>query len=220
MAGDPATPPGSPRARGFRRLTGLDRSGPRPRQTRRGEPLRPLTIPNLVGYLRLLAIPPYLIIALGSGDGRDAVAILLYLWITLGDFIDGFLARATGQYSRLGALMDPVIDRLSVLSGIVVCWHFELLPRWGLAIVAAREISVLALSELAIRRGIEIEINWVGRIGAFLVFGGLFWTQVIDSPLTTTIFVAGLVTGLLATLLYVRSGRARAEAPERARPAR
>lgn len=209
MPGDSPTPPGSPRARGFRRLSGLDRSGPRPRQTRRGEPLRPLTIPNFVGYLRLLAIPPYLIIALGSGDGRDATAALLYLWITMGDFIDGFLARATGQYSRLGALMDPVIDRLSVISGIVVCWHFELLPRWGLAIVAAREVSVLALSEIAIRRGIEIEINWVGRIGALLVFGGLFWAQVIDSPIITIMFVAGLIAGLLATLIYVRTGRRR-----------
>jgi cardiolipin synthase len=212
VAGDSPTPPESPRARGFRRLSGLDRSGPRPRQTRRGEPLRPLTIPNLVGYLRLLAIPPYLIIALGSGDGRDAAAALLYLWITMGDFIDGFLARATGQYSRLGALMDPVIDRLSVISGIVVCWHFELLPRWGLAIVAAREVSILALSEIAIRRGIEIEINWVGRIGALLVFGGLFWAQVIDSPITTVMFVAGLVAGLLATLIYVRTGRRRGPA--------
>ncbi len=139
-----------------------------------------MTIPNLVGYLRLAAIPPYLVIALGSGDGRTAPAALLYLWITLGDFLDGFLARATGQYSRMGALLDPVIDRLSVLSGILVCWNFELLPRWGLAIVALREVSVLVLSEVALRRGLEIEINWVGRIGALLVFGGLFWAQVID----------------------------------------
>jgi cardiolipin synthase len=200
----------APRARGFRRLSGLDRSGPRPRQTRRGEPLRPFTIPNLVGYLRLAALPPYLIIALGSGDGRAAPAALLYFWITFGDFIDGLLARATGQYSRMGALLDPVIDRLSVLAGIIVCWNFELLPRWGLAIVAVREVAVLFLSELALRRGLEIEINWVGRIGALLVFGGLFWTQVIDSPITYVMFFGGLLTGLLATLVYVRAGRATA----------
>ncbi len=214
MPDEPATPPPATRARGFRRLSGLDRSGPRPRQTRRGEPLRPFTIPNVVGYLRLLAIPPYLVIALGSGDGRSAPAALLYLWITLGDFIDGFLARATGQYSRLGALLDPVIDRLSVLSGIVVCWHFELLPRWGLAIVAAREVAVLCLSEVAIRRGVEIEINWVGRIGALLVFGGLFWTQVIDSWITYAMFFAGLIAGLLATLIYVRTSRTGSGTPE------
>ena len=200
--------PPTKRARGFRRLSGLDRSGPRPDQTRRGEPLRPWTIPNLVGYLRLAAIPPYLIIALGSGDGRTAPAALLYLWITLGDFLDGFLARATGQYSRMGALLDPIIDRLSVLAGIVVCWNFELLPRWGLAIVAAREIAVLLLSEAALRRGLEIEINWMGRIGALLVFGGLFWTQVIDSWITDAMFFAGLAAGVLATVIYVRTGRA------------
>jgi cardiolipin synthase len=204
--------PETKRARGFRRLSGLDRSGPRPDQTRRGEPLRPWTIPNLVGYLRLAAIPPYLIIALGSGDGRTAPAALLYLWITLGDFLDGFLARATGQYSRMGALLDPIIDRLSVLAGIVVCWNFELLPRWGLAIVAAREIAVLLLSEAALRRGLEIEINWMGRIGALLVFGGLFWTQVIDSWITYAMFFAGLAAGVLATVIYVRTGRASARA--------
>ncbi len=164
-----------------------------------------------MGYLRLAAIPPYLIIALGSGDGRTAPAALLYLWITLGDYLDGFLARATGQYSRMGALLDPIIDRLSVLAGIVVCWHFELLPRWGLAIVALRELSVLLLSEAALRRGLEIEINWVGRIGALLVFGGLFWTQVIDSWITDALFFAGLATGVLATVIYIRTGRATAK---------
>jgi cardiolipin synthase len=202
----------APPARGFRRLSGLDRSGPRPRQTRRGEPLRPFTIPNLVGYLRLAAIPPYLVIALGSGDGRAAPAALLYLWITLGDYVDGFLARATGQYSRMGALLDPVIDRLSVLAGVVVCWHFDLLPRWGLAVVAAREIAVLALSEQALKRGLEIEINWLGRIGALLVFGGLFWTQVFDSWVTVALFYAGLATAIVATAIYVRAGRASARA--------
>jgi CDP-diacylglycerol--glycerol-3-phosphate 3-phosphatidyltransferase len=202
----------APRARGFRRLSGLDRSGPRPDQTRRGEPLRPFTIPNLVGYLRLASIPPYLVIALGSGDGRTAPAALLYLWITFGDFVDGFLARATGQYSRMGALLDPVVDRLSVLAGAAVCWHFELLPRWGLAIVAARELAVLALSEQALKRGLEIEINWLGRIGALLVFGGLFWTQVFDSWVTVALFYTGLATAIVATVLYVRAGRARARA--------
>src|SRR5215210_5309476 len=117
--------------RGFRRLAGLDRSGPVPASTRRGQPLHPWTIPNVVGYLRLASIPVFLVIAFSSADGRTPASALLYLWITFGDFIDGFLARATGQYSRLGALMDPVIDRLAALSGAVVCWHFELLPRWA-----------------------------------------------------------------------------------------
>ena len=123
-----------------RRLFGIDRSGPPPSATRTGRPAAPWTIPNLVGYLRLAAIPVFLVLAFDSDDGRDTAPALLYFAITLGDYLDGFLARATGQYSRMGALLDPVVDRLTVLAGAAVCWHFELLPRWALAVLAVREV--------------------------------------------------------------------------------
>ena len=198
--------PGDPselgRARGFRRLAGLDRSGPLPPSTRRGQPLHPWTLPNLIGYLRIAAIPVFLALALDSGDGRTPAAAVLYLWITFGDFIDGFLARATGQYSRLGALMDPVIDRLAALAGAVVCWHFELLPRWALAVLVVREVATVALARAALARGLDLEISWVGRLATFSVFAGLFWSMVIDSWLTVALFIAGLALGIYATALY------------------
>ena len=65
---------------------------------------------------------------------------MLFAVIGWADYADGIAARVTGQYSRLGALLDPIVDRLLVLSGVVVCWHFELLPRWALAVLAAREL--------------------------------------------------------------------------------
>ena len=190
-----------------RRLVGLDRSGPLPRQTRAGEPLRPFTLPNLVGYLRLASIPVFLYLALSSDDGRIAGATLLYLWITLGDFIDGFLARATGQYSRLGALLDPVVDRLSALAGVVVNWHFEFLPRWALVVLALREVATLALARLSLRRGVDLEISWVGRLATLFTFGGLFWSLVFESWVTVAIFLIGVALGVLATALYVQATR-------------
>jgi cardiolipin synthase len=196
--------------RGVRRLIGLDRSGPSPRQTRRGEPLRPLTLPNLVGYARLAAIPGFLYLALRSGDGRWAPATLLFVFITAGDYLDGFLARATGQYSRLGALLDPLIDRLAVIAGAVVAWKFDLVPRWAIAVAGAREMAMLILSEAALRRGIEIEVNWVGRIGVTLTFGGLGLALMFASWVPKAIFIAGVGLALAATLLYVRAGRAAA----------
>src|SRR5436309_9250341 len=159
-----------------RRLFGLDRSGPPPRQTRRGQPLHPLTLPNLVGYLRLVGIPVFLYLALDSDDGRTAAASAIYLAVAGGDYVDGFLARATGQYSRMGALMDPIIDRLTVLAGVVVCWHFELLPRWALGLLAIREIAVLVLAQIGLRRGMDPEINWIGRASVWLTMGGIFLT--------------------------------------------
>src|SRR5919106_2080522 len=175
-----------------RRLFGLDRSGPLPRETRKGAPLHPWTIPNLIGYLRLAAIPVFLALAFDSGDGRAVAPALIYLGITLGDYVDGFLARATGQYSRMGALLDPVVDRLTILSGAVVCWHFELLPRWALAILAAREVITLVLAQVALRRGQALEINWFGRIAVFPVMGAIFWAMVFPGVVWDVLLIAGL----------------------------
>ena len=80
----------------------------------------------------------------------------------------------------MGALLDPVVDRAAVLAGAAVCWHFELLPRWALRSLAVREVVTLVLARMALRRGIDLEINWIGRIGVFLVFGGIFWSMVVD----------------------------------------
>ena len=83
--------------------------------------------------MRLALIPVFLVARAGSDDGTDALPAILFAVIGWGDYADGIAARVTGQYSRLGALLDPVVDRLLVISGVVVCWHFELLPRWALA---------------------------------------------------------------------------------------
>jgi phosphatidylglycerophosphate synthase len=194
-----------PSPRSKRRLFGIDRSGPPPSVTRRGAPLRPWTIPNLVGYVRLAAIPVFCVLAFASEGGRDPAAALLYLAIAASDYLDGFLARATGQYSRMGALLDPVVDRLTVLAGAAVCWHFELLPRWALLALAAREVATLILAQLALRRGIDLEINWIGRIAVFLVFSCIFWAMVLDWWIIRAAFVAGVAVAVLATVVYVRA---------------
>jgi cardiolipin synthase (CMP-forming) len=200
-----------------RRLVGLDRSGPAPSETRAGAPLHPLTLPNVVGYLRLAAIPVFLVWALGSEDGRVTGATLLYLFITLGDLLDGFLARATGQYSRMGALLDPVVDRLAALAGVVVNWKFEFLPRWALVLLAIRELATLVLARMALRRGADLEISWVGRLATLFTFGGLFWSLVFDSWVTVAIFLIGVALGIIATVLYtVASRRVIAEQVRRA----
>jgi CDP-diacylglycerol--glycerol-3-phosphate 3-phosphatidyltransferase len=190
----------------FRRLFGLDRSGPAPRQTRPGQPLRPWTIPNLVGYIRLAALPVFLVIAFSSGDGREPAAAAIYLAVSAGDYLDGFLARATGQYSRMGALLDPTVDRLTILCGAAVCWHFELLPRWALAVLAAREVLTLVLAQVALRRGGEIEINWLGRIAVFPIMGAIFFAMVSTSVVWDVMLVAGVVLAILGTVSYVRAG--------------
>jgi CDP-diacylglycerol--glycerol-3-phosphate 3-phosphatidyltransferase len=189
----------------IRRLLGLDRTAPPPRQTRKGEPLHPLTLPNLVGFARLAAIPVFLYLAFESGDGRSAPAAILYAAIAGSDYLDGLLARVTGQYSRLGALLDPAVDRLTILAGAAVCWHFELLPRWALALLAVRELVTLALAQAGLRRGIDLEINWLGRWAVWPVMAAIFFAMLSESWVWDAMLVVGLALATFATVLYLRS---------------
>ena len=189
-----------------RRLFGLDRSGPKPRTTKRGEPLRPWTIPNAVGFVRLAALPVFLVFAYSSGDGRSVTAAVIFWLIAAGDYLDGFLARVTGQYSRMGALLDPLVDRLTILAGAVVCWSFDLLPRWALLVLAAREVAMLCLAQYGLRHGVDIEINWPGRMSVFPIMGAIFFAMLFAGWVPAARLVFGLVLALLATALYARTG--------------
>jgi CDP-diacylglycerol--glycerol-3-phosphate 3-phosphatidyltransferase len=196
----------------LRRLVGLDRSGPPPPQTLAGQPLRPWTLPNAIGFLRLALIPVFLVVALSSSDGVGALAATLFAVIGWGDYADGIAARVTGQYSRLGTLMDPITDRLLVICGVVVCWHFDLLPRWVLAVLVARELSMLALGRYGQTRGVELRINWPGRISVAPIMGAFFFAMAGLSALAQALLYVGVSLALVASVLYVRAGLAASRA--------
>jgi cardiolipin synthase len=189
-----------------RRLFGLDRSGPAPAQTRSDQPLNPWTIPNAIGFLRLVGIPVFLALALSSRQGHRAAATILFALIGWADYLDGFAARLTGQYSRLGALLDPIVDRLLVISGMIVAYDFSLLPRWAIVTVVARELFVLALSRYGLSRGVELEINWPGRLGVAPTIGAPFFAMANVHWLALIMLYVGLALALLATALYIRTG--------------
>jgi phosphatidylglycerophosphate synthase len=200
------------------RLFGLDRSGPPPPETQAGSPLRPWTIPNAIGFSRLALIPVFLIVALSSRDGTSALAATLFALIGWGDYADGIAARVTGQYSRLGALMDPVTDRLLIVSGVVVCWHFGLLPHWALAALTVRELLMLLLGEYALKRGVELRINWPGRLAVAPVMGSFFFAMAGLGTVGRVMLYTGLALALLAAALYMRAGLRALRSNERPEP--
>jgi CDP-diacylglycerol--glycerol-3-phosphate 3-phosphatidyltransferase len=192
----------------FRRLVGLDRSGPPPPETLRRQPLHPWTLPNAIGYVRLALVPVFLVVALSSDDGRDVTAFAIFAVIAWSDYLDGLAARLTGQYSRLGALLDPLTDRLLVVSGAIVCWEFELLPRWALAVLGARELFMLLLTQVALRKGVDLKLNMLGRWAVWPVMSALALALVpgVGDWLLELLLYLGLVMTLAATALYVQDG--------------
>jgi cardiolipin synthase len=189
-----------------RRLLGLDRSGPPPPETLSKQPLNPWTLPNAIGFVRLALIPVFLVLGLNSGDGRRALATVLFAVIAWSDYLDGMTARITGQFSRLGTLLDPLTDRLLVLSGAVVCWKYQLLPRWTLAVLGGRELFMLVLSQLALRKEMELKVNMLGRWAVWPVMSAIALSFMVETWVTDVLMYLGLAMTLAATAMYVQDG--------------
>jgi cardiolipin synthase len=191
----------------FRRLSGLDRSGPPPPATLPGAPWHVWTVPNGIGLVRLALIPLFLILGVSSKTGTDPFPAVLFAAIAWADYADGIAARVTGQYSRFGALLDPIVDRLLIISGGIVCWYHELLPRWALAVLVARELFTLAAGRYAMRRGVDLKINWWGRLAVTPVMAALFAGLVGWHETGAVLITIGVVMALVATVEDLRSAR-------------
>lgn len=191
----------------LRRFSGLDRSGPPPPATLAGAPLNPWTIPNAIGFVRALGIPLFLYLAFSSDDGTDFTPALIFALVAWGDQLDGMAARVTGQYSRLGAMLDPILDRLLVVSGVVVCFHFDLILRWALAILVARELFMLAVGPFAVRRGVDLKINWPGRWSVWPLMMGIGFGLLGWRTLASALLLVGVFLSLWATVLYAQDAR-------------
>jgi CDP-diacylglycerol--glycerol-3-phosphate 3-phosphatidyltransferase len=189
-----------------RRLLGLDRSGPPPPETLSGQPLNPWTIPNAIGITRLALLPVFLIVALSDDDGHSTTAFVIYAFVACTDYLDGMAARITGQYSRLGTLLDPLTDRALVISGAIVCWKFELLPRWALAVLAARELLMLVLTRIALKRGLELQVKMLGRWAVWPVMSALALALLTDGWVPEALLYFGLALTLGATAEYLADG--------------
>ena len=189
-----------------RRLLGFDRSGPPPAETTPDAPLRPWTIPNAIGYARAALIPAILIFAYASNNGTTAGTGICFFFAGAGDYADGITARITGQYSRMGAILDPVLDRLLALSGLAICWSFELLPRWLIAVVIAREALMLVLGQAWLRRGLALAINWPGRVAVGPTLFGIWLALLGVRSVAESFLYVGITLALIATGYYLRDG--------------
>ena len=190
----------------FRRLSGLDRSGPPPPQTLRGQPWHVWTIPNAIGFVRLALIPVFLVLALSSDSGTDALPAAIFAVVAWSDYADGIAARLTGQYSRFGALLDPVVDRTLVVAGLVVCFNFELLPRWAIGLLVLRELFMLGAGQIWLRKELELKINWPGRAAVWPTMSAIFFGLVALLTIAEILLYVGLALSWLATWMYMRSG--------------
>lgn len=127
---------------------------------------RILTIPNLLSIARLLGVPLFVWLLLGPQWDVAAVAVLMAAGVT--DYLDGKLARALGQTSKLGVLLDPLADRLYIISTLVAFVLRDVIPLWLAALLLGRDL-ILALCLPVLRHygyGV-LPVHYLGKAATF-----------------------------------------------------
>ena len=125
-------------------------------------PSRVLTIPNVLSILRLCLLPVFLWLVLGPEEDGIAVAVLMFMGIS--DYFDGYVARRWNQASRLGAVLDPVADRLYILAVVVGLGLREIIPLWLVLALPARDLFLWFLVPFLRTRGYSaLPVHFLGK---------------------------------------------------------
>lgn len=130
---------------------------------------RVLTIPNLLSFARLAALP---VIYLDLVSGRHLRGLVLLMIFAATDWFDGYVARRFDQISKLGKLLDPISDRVLFVVVGVAFVVADLLPLWALALLLVRDVAVLLVGGVLLARGVSPpEVTRLGKAATF----GLMW---------------------------------------------
>lgn len=123
---------------------------------------RIVTIPNLLSAVRLLLVPVFLWLVLGPQEDELALVVLVVSGIT--DYLDGKLARSLGQTSRIGAILDPVADRLYILAVVVGLGLRDIIPWWLAVALPLRDVFLFSLVPFLRTRGYSsLPVHFLGK---------------------------------------------------------
>jgi cardiolipin synthase len=172
---------------------------------------RVLTIPNVISFLRIALIPVFVALIVDP-DTRRA-GLVLFVVVVATDWVDGALARATGQVSDLGKVLDPVADRLAIAAGLIALVVADAFPLWAALLILVRDVAVLIAGLVLLsKRRARIEVRYLGKVATFALMAAIAciaWGS-LGYPLAPAalacgwaIYAVGIVEYYVATVLYV-----------------
>ena len=171
-----------------------------------------MNIPNTITVIRILLVPALVCFLLQQAF---TAAIAVFLVAGVSDALDGFLARRLGQMTRLGALLDPLADKLLVVSSVLVLAWLGHLPRWLAITVITRDLLILAAAAHTLRKSAdELPPSVLSKINTFvqltLIFfvlthaGGMLAIAPALPPLYLISFVTTIVSGMHYAIGWLR----------------
>jgi CDP-diacylglycerol--glycerol-3-phosphate 3-phosphatidyltransferase len=130
-------------------------------------------LPNSITLLRILLIPVFVWLFSEPTSDRALVAGLVFAGAAFTDFLDGYLARRSGQITNLGKLLDPVADKLLVASGLILLVQFQRVAVWLAIVMIARELIVTGARAVAAKEGFVVSADSLGKFKVVGQIGGI-----------------------------------------------
>lgn len=172
-----------------------------------------LNLPNYLTLIRIAAIPFFLVLLFSR---LYNYALLVFLIGGITDALDGPVARFTNQRTRLGAYLDPLADKLLIISSLVVLTLIDAVPAWLTILVLSRDVIVTlgyGAIYFVVEERMEIQPSTLGKINTFLlllaitiVLVSLYDPNMIPPPLPSYLFLLSAVTTIISGLQYVYRG--------------
>jgi cardiolipin synthase len=176
---------------------------------------RVATVPNLISAIRILLIP--LFVALIVDPDTTTAGLIVFGVVVATDWVDGLVARRTGQVSELGKVLDPVADRLAIAAGLIALAIRSVFPWWAAALILVRAVAVFIVGVAVLwRSDVRIEVRWIGKIATFSLMTAIPFVSwgALGLPLAEAAtvvgwaaFAVGIVEYYVAAFVYLRDIR-------------
>ena len=123
-----------------------------------------MNLPNKLSVMRVMCIPVIVLLLYLPEDGCRIAAGILFILASLTDYLDGHIARKHNLVTNFGKFIDPVADKLLVLTTLIMLLHRRQMEAWIIIIVLSRELAVDGLRMVAVGQGKVIAASWFGKI--------------------------------------------------------
>jgi nicotinamide-nucleotide amidase len=163
-----------------------------------------MNVPNLLTISRLVAIPPLMVLLMVRFPGHDQLAAAVFIVFSLTDTLDGQLARRQGNVSELGKFLDPLADKLLVLSVLIVLVQEGLVAAWVVVVIFSRELIITILRSVAAAQGRVIAAAPLGKTKTVMQMSAVT-LLILQRPYPTVVPLADLAVGA-AIIFTIWSG--------------
>lgn len=177
-----------------------------------------MNLPNKLTVLRIILVAVFMFLLFSKGVLAKTLALVTFLTASLTDFLDGYIAKKNNMITDFGKMMDPIADKILVLSAFLAFVEMELIPAWMVVVIIFREITVTGLRISALTRGRVLAADGIGKhkmvsqvlsiivILFFLIFRetGMkvfgFWNDSTERIYKDCIFILMLITTALTLI--------------------